>query len=87
MSTSAHTASVNSDGPRYLRLADGRLLTWFYRSPDRVSGFQLTMDEWVGTRPIDVEQGLAILAAEHRQRDGRLFGPVLEPPIRTLGRR
>ena len=47
----------------------------------------MTVDEWVGTRPIDVEQGLAILAVECRQRDGRLLGPVLEPPIRTLGRR
>ena len=82
------SGSVNDDdGPRYLRLDDGRLLTWFYRAPDRVAGFQLTVDEWFGTQPIDAEKGLAILATERRQRDGRLLGPVLEPPIRALGRR
>ena len=82
------TAAVDDDcGPRYLRLDDGRLLTWFYNAPDRVSGFQLTFDDWTGTKPIPTEQGLAILAEQHRRRDGRLLGPVVEPPMGALGRR
>ena len=82
------TAGMDDEnGPRYLRLDDGRLLTWFYTAPDRVSGFQMTFDEWVGTQPIPEEQGLALLADERRQRDGRLLGPVVEPPASALGRR
>ena len=81
------TSKLNDDGPRYLWLDDGRLLTWFFTAPDRVSGFQFTVDEWVGVRPIDIEDGLAMLDEQRRQRDGRLLGPLVELPIRALGRR
>ena len=77
----------DDDGPRYLRLDDGRFLTWFYRAPDRVSGFKLTFDEWVGSQPIPDEVGLELLAEHCRQRDSRLLGPLSEPPLSALGRR
>lgn len=52
------TASVDDDGPRYLRLNDGRLLTWFSTAPDHVAGFPFTFDEWVGTQPMPADQAL-----------------------------
>ena len=82
------TAGMDDEnGPRYLRLDDGRLLTWFYAEPNRVSGFQLTFDEWVGTQPIPDEVGLELLAEHCRQRDSRLLGPLSEPPLSALRRR
>ena len=80
-------APLEADGPRYLRLDDGRLLTWFFTAPDRMTGFQLTVDEWVGVGPIPPEDGLAILAEYCRRSDGRLLGPIVEPPAGALGRR
>ena len=79
--------AMSDDGPRYLWLDDGRLLTWFFTAPDRVSVFQCTVDEWIGVQPIDRDEGLAMLTEQRRQRDGRLLGPLAELPIRALGRR
>lgn len=66
--------------PRYVYLADGRLLTWSHRpADDHTMHFRVNFDEWQGQRPISDDEGRQLLVEDHRQSNGRLLGPIIEP--------
>lgn len=72
-------ANADAAMPHHLYLQDGRLLTWYHREfDDSVQMFRLAGDTDLPVQPIADDVGLALLQAEHRQRDGRLLGPVVE---------
>ena len=63
-------------------LADGRLLCWYHTAAtDHVECFR------IGREPISEADGLALLMAEYRRRDGRLLGPIVEPRRSVAGMR
>lgn len=69
--------------PRHRYLSDGRLLRGYYDDED-VDSVQLFR---IGRDDLTLEEGLALLDAECLQRNGRLRGPLVEPPVDAQGRR